>query len=136
MLVTLHHAYDPDRFIAPGPLTAHGYGSYLVSQLEKAEVILLVAEEGGAVLGYAYSGLEGTDWMALRGPAGVIYDLIVEPGHRQKGIGGLLLQATLKTLNERGAPRVVLATATPNEPAQRLFSAAGFRPTMVEMTKG
>jgi len=135
LLVALHHAFDPDRFIAPGPETERGYGSFLVSQLERQEVILLVAEGGGAVLGYAYAGLEGADWMALRGPAGVIYDLIVEPGRRHEGIGGMLLQATLEGLAVRGAPRVVLSTATPNEVAQRLFATAGFRPTMVEMTR-
>jgi hypothetical protein len=33
-----------------------------------------------------------------------------------------------------GAPQVVLHTADRNETAQRLFAAAGFRPTMLEMT--
>jgi len=135
LLVAVHHAFDPDRFIAPGPATERGYGRFLASQIGREEAILLVAERGGAVLGYAYAALEGADWMALRGPAGVIHDLIVEPGHRNQGIGGLLLDAALDALAERGAPRVVLSTATPNQGAQRLFAAAGFRSTMVEMTR-
>jgi len=135
LLVALHHAFDPDRFMAPGPGTERGYGRFLVSQLERQEAILLVAEAGGAVCGYAYAGLEGTDWMALRGPAGVIYDLIVEPGRRREGVGGMLLYATLEALADRGATRVLLSSATPNEAAQRLFATAGFRPTMVEMTR-
>jgi ribosomal protein S18 acetylase RimI-like enzyme len=134
-LVALHHAYDPRRFIAPGPRTERGYGSFLASELEGKDVIVLVAEERGAVLGYAYAGLEGMDWMALRGPAGVIYDLVVDPGRRNEGIGGRLLRAMLEALAERGAPRVVLSTATQNEAAQRLFAAAGLRPTMIEMTR-
>src|ERR1700735_3427689 len=51
LLVALHHDFDPDRFIAPGPGTERGYGSFLVSQIERPEVILLVAEGDGAVLG-------------------------------------------------------------------------------------
>jgi ribosomal protein S18 acetylase RimI-like enzyme len=106
-----------------------------VSQLERENVIILVAEERNSVLGYAYAGLEGHDWMALRGPAGVIYDLVVDPGRRQEGLGKMLLHATLDALAERGAPRVLLTTATRNEAAQRFFAAAGFRPTMLEMTR-
>ncbi len=135
LLVTLHHEFDPNRFIAPGPWTERGYGGFLVSQLDKMDVIVLVADVGGAVLGYAYAGLEGNDWMALRGPAGVIHDLVVDPGHRREGLGTALLQAALRTLAERGAPRVVLSTAKRNEAAQRLFVNAGFRPTMIEMTR-
>jgi ribosomal protein S18 acetylase RimI-like enzyme len=135
LLVALHHEFDPQRFVAPGPRTEHGYGSFLVSQLEREEMIVLVAEGRGAVLGYAYAGLEGNDWMALRGPAGVIYDLVVDPGHRREGVGRTLLQAVLGALAGRGAPRVLLSTATQNEAAQRLFAAEGFRPTMVEMTR-
>jgi ribosomal protein S18 acetylase RimI-like enzyme len=135
LLVALHHEFDPDRFIAPGPRTEHGYGNFLVSQLEREDVIVLVAERRGEVLGYAYAGLEGNDWMALRGPAGVIYDLVVDPGRRREGVGRTLLHAALDALADRGAPRVLLSTATQNEAAQRLFAAAGFRPTMVEMTR-
>jgi ribosomal protein S18 acetylase RimI-like enzyme len=135
LLVAAHHAYDPDRFIAPGPRTEAGYASFLASQLERPEVIVLVAEAQGEVLGYAYAGLEGQDWMSLRGPAGVVYDLVVDPQHRREGVGRRLLDKTLEALAARGAPRVVLSTATQNEGARRLFAAAGFRPTMIEMTR-
>jgi ribosomal protein S18 acetylase RimI-like enzyme len=136
LLVALHHGYDPDRFLAPGRGTARGYGDFLVSQLDRDGVVLLVAEARGAVLGYVYAGLEGSDWMALRGPAGAIYDLVVDPACRRKGVGGTLLNAALDALAALGAPRVVLSTAVQNEAAQRLFASAGFRPTMIEMTRG
>ena len=135
LLVTLHHGFDADRFVAPGPGTARGYGRYLVSQLGQEGAIVLVAEDGDGVLGYAYAGLEGSDWMLLRGPAGVIYDIIVDPGRRREGIATTLVNAMLEALEQRGAPRVVLSTATKNEAAQRLFESIGFRSTMIEMTR-
>jgi ribosomal protein S18 acetylase RimI-like enzyme len=73
--------------------------------------------------------------MSLRGPAGVLYDIVVDPAHRGQGVGRLLLDATLEALKAKGAPRVVLSTAERNEPAQRLFARAGFRRTMIEMTR-
>jgi ribosomal protein S18 acetylase RimI-like enzyme len=73
--------------------------------------------------------------MSLRGPAGVLYDIVVDPAHRRGGIGRALLDATVASLKTRGAPMVVLSTAERNEPAQRLFGSAGFRRTMIEMTR-
>jgi ribosomal protein S18 acetylase RimI-like enzyme len=72
--------------------------------------------------------------MSLRGPAGVLHDLLVDPDHRGKGLGAMLLHAMLTRLQERGASQVVLSTAERNEGAQRLFARAGFRRTMIEMT--
>ncbi len=135
LLVQLHHEFDRKRFIAPTPQTPAGHASFLGSQLDEPKVVVLVAVRGGDVLGYTYAGLEGRDYMSLRGPAGVVYDIIVDPAHRGQGIGRLLLEATLAALTSRGAPQVVLSTAERNEAAQRLFERAGFRRTMIEMTR-
>ena len=134
LLVAMHHELDPERFIPAGPATARAYGRFLVSQVGRADVVVLVAEEAGATLGYTYAGVEGTDYMALRGPAGVVYDIVVDPARRREGVGRRLLDATLAALVERGAPRVVLYTAERNGAAQSLFGKTGFRRTMVEMT--
>jgi ribosomal protein S18 acetylase RimI-like enzyme len=135
LLVRTHHDFDAKRFIPATERTADGYGSYLGSQLRNSDVIVLVAEEQGEVVGYTYAGMEGYDYMALRGPAGVLYDIVVDPSHRGHGVGRRLLDATLAALAAKGAPRVVLSTAERNEPAQRLFARAGFRRTMIEMTR-
>ena len=87
------------------------------------------------MLGYTYAGVEGTDYMSLRGPAGVVYDVVVDPTYRKQGIGRMLLDATLEALKARGSPRVVLSTAERNSDAQSLFEHAGFRRTMIEMTR-
>jgi ribosomal protein S18 acetylase RimI-like enzyme len=135
LLVRTHHDFDPDRFIAATPQIEQGYGSFLGTQLDKPNIIVLVAERDGEVIGYTYAGAEGTDYMSLRGPAGVLYDIVVEPAHRGQGIGRALLEATLEALKAKGVPRVVLSTAERNESAQRLFARAGFRRTMIEMTR-
>lgn len=135
LLVRRHHDFDPRRFIDATPRTERGYAAYLGSQLGAPGVIVLVAEDDGEVLGYAYGGIEGQDYMSLRGPAGVLHDLVVDPSHRGRGVGQLLLEAAAAALEARGAPQIVLSTAERNEAAQRLFAHAGFRRTMVEMTR-
>jgi ribosomal protein S18 acetylase RimI-like enzyme len=135
LLVRTHHDFDPRRFIAATPQTEHGYAAFLRTQLEEPNVVVLIAERNGEVLGYTYAGIEGRDYMSLRGPAGVLYDIVVDPTHRGCGVGRMLLEATLAELHARGAPQVVLSTAERNETAQRLFGRVGFRRTMIEMTR-
>jgi ribosomal protein S18 acetylase RimI-like enzyme len=135
LLVRIHHDFDPKRFIAATPRTEQAYASFLGTQLAEPSIVVLVAERDGEVLGYTYAGVEGIDYMSLRGPAGVLYDIVVAPAHRGRGVGRMLLDATLAALEARGAPQVVLSAAAANERAQRLFARAGFRRTMIEMTR-
>jgi ribosomal protein S18 acetylase RimI-like enzyme len=135
LLVRLHHDLDPKRFIAATSRTEQAYGSFLGTQLDEPNIVILVAERDGKVIGYTYAGVEGRDYMSLRGPAGVLYDIVVDPAHRGQGVGRMLLDATLKALKAGGATQVVLSTAERNPTAQRLFERAGFRPTMIEMTR-
>src|SRR5690348_1561913 len=123
------------RFSAPIPDLAERYGQFLLSQVQREGMLVLVAERDGEVVGYAYAGMEGNDYMALRGPAGVLYDLVVDPAHRRQGIGSALMDAALERLRELGAPRVLLFTADRNHGAQSMFDRAGFRRTMIEMTR-
>jgi ribosomal protein S18 acetylase RimI-like enzyme len=135
LLVEEHHGFDPQRFLAASRGTPEGYATFISTQLEDPDVAVLVADDGGEVIGYAYAAVEGYDYMALRGPAGVLHDVIVDPGHRGRGVGRLLFEAALEFFRSRGVPRVVLSTAEQNEAAQRLFASTGFRRTMIEMTR-
>lgn len=135
LLVQTHHEFDSRRFIAATSRTEQGYGAFLGSQLTAPDAIVLVAELEGTVIGYAYAGVEGFDYMSLRGPAGVLHDIVIDTAHRGRGAGHLLLDAALAALEARGVPRIVLMTAEQNEAAQRLFAHAGFRRTMIEMTR-
>jgi ribosomal protein S18 acetylase RimI-like enzyme len=134
LLIEEHYGFDPRRFLAARPGTPEGYASFISTQLEDPDKAVLVADDNGDVVGYAYAAIEGYDYMALRGPAGVLHDIIVEPEQRGRGVGRLLLDAVLAFFRSRGVPRVVLSTAERNEAAQRLFASMGFRRTMIEMT--
>ena len=134
-LMRLHYAFDQQRFIAPRDNPEEGYGWFLGSQLRDADAVVYVAERGGAVVGYIYAGLEPHSWKELREAAGFIHDVLVDDAHRGAGIAGALIEAASAWLKAHGAPRVMLWTAERNHAAQRLFEQAGFRRTMVEMTR-
>ncbi|MGO4569579.1 N-acetyltransferase family protein [Rhizobium sp. 2YAF20] len=134
LLISMHHDWDRFRFIPASSHTPVMYASYLKSQLDRPEVLVLVAELDGAVVGYAFAGIEGPDYMSLRGPAGVIHDIYVDDAYRRRGAGRALLTAAVDELSGRGATQIVLSTAHRNAAAQHMFTAAGFEATMVEMT--
>src|SRR5215207_9725745 len=106
LLVRTHHDFDPKRFIAATRQTESGYAAFLGTQLEQRDVVVLVAVQDDDVIGYTYAGIEGRDWMSLRGPAGVLYDILVEPERRGRGVGRMLLDATVAVLRSLGAPQV------------------------------
>ena len=134
-LLRTHHAFDRFRFMAPGDDPEGGYAWFLGTQLEKRDVRIFVAEREAAIVGYAYAAIEPRSWQELREEAGFIHDVLVDESARRAGVASALLDAAVQWLRGRGVPRVVLWTAYANEPAQRLFGALGFRPTMLEMTK-
>jgi len=135
LLVASHHEFDSQRFLAATSRTKDAYASYLGTQVDSPDVAVLVAEQNAEVIGYAYVAVESYDYMALRGPAGVLHDIVVDPARRRHGVGQQLLEAALAYVRSRGLSQIVLATAERNEPAQRFFASAGFRRTMIEMTR-
>lgn len=132
-LMRQHHAADPRRFIQVGDPEA-GYGRFLVSRLSNPNSLVMVAEDGGSVVGYVYADVETTNWMELRGPCGLVHDVYVDEAARHLGAGRELMRAAIAWIYSKGRSQVVLMTKTRNEHAQHLFTALGFRPTMTEMT--
>lgn len=135
MLVEEHYDFDRLRFLEPMPDLPARYGAFLVSRHDQPDNVVLVAERNGEVAGYVFGAKEGFDYMSLRGPAGVIYDLLVDPDHRRQGVGAALMGAMLDALGALGAPRALLFTAEKNRVAQAMFERTGFRRTMIEMTR-
>ena len=132
-LMRLHHQFDPQRFIT----TSHperGYGRFLVSQLQDPDSVVLVAEQDGRVVGYAFAALEPMSWKELRDACGFLHDVYVDEATRRGGVGRRLVVEAIRWMASKGAPRVVLESAAGNTGAQALFRDLGFRQTMIEMT--
>ncbi len=133
-LVRMHYELDPLRFLhLPNPEA--GYARYFAGELKSDRVVLLVAERGESIVGYAYGRLEPRSYNELLDAAGKLHDVLVDESARGHGIGEALVTEMVRRLTESGAPRVVLLTAVQNEAAQHLFKKLGFRTTMLEMTR-
>jgi GNAT superfamily N-acetyltransferase len=134
-LVELHCTIDDRRFMRAGGGLADGYARFLGAQLKNADAIVFAAEHTGTVVGYLYAAIEPVSWQDLRDESGFIHDLMVDESMRGRGVATRLMAATFEWMRGRGMARVLLHTASKNATAQRLFLEAGFRPTMIEMTR-
>ena len=132
-LVRLHHRLDPPRFLLVEPVE-DGYQWFFSREIHRNEALILVAEDEGRIIGYAYGTLEPRNWNDLLDACGKLNDLYVDPTARRQGAGRALTTAMLTALRARGAPRVVLLSAWGNPDAHAFFEAMGFRRTMLEMT--
>jgi ribosomal protein S18 acetylase RimI-like enzyme len=133
-LVRMHHALDERRFFLPDRVE-EGYAWWFGREIDRDDVVIIVALRASVIVGYAYGRLEERDWNQLLDACGALHDLWVEEGERRHGVAGRLVEATVAALVAKGAPRVVLHTAAENAGAQALFARLGFRRTMVEMTR-
>jgi ribosomal protein S18 acetylase RimI-like enzyme len=134
-LVRLHHSFDRQRFLELDDVE-DGYGRWLVRESARDQALVLVAERpDGAIVGYLYGTMEGMSWPDLRGPCGYLHDCWVEEEARRAGTATLLIEQACARFKERGAPRVVLMTASRNGGAHAAFAKLGFRDTMIEMTR-
>jgi len=137
-LVRMHHDFDESRFLHLANPEA-GYARYFASEIDRNEVVLLVAvakPAAGAeeIVGYAYARLEPRNYNELLDACGRLHDVYVDEPARSHGLGERLAREAIARLESMGAPRVVLLTAVQNTVAQKMFARLGFRATMLEMT--
>lgn len=87
--------------------------------LKAKSAVLLVAEEGGTVLGYAL--------LKVRGRQAHLESLAVDPPARRIGLGRTLLLAAEQAVQERGALHMRLEIREDNPAAYALYRALGYR---------
>jgi GNAT superfamily N-acetyltransferase len=127
-----HRGYDPDRFAKLGNL--EGAARYYTSRAGAEDGTVLVAENEGSIVGFAYLEYERVDYENLLENAVWLHDLYVDESARGSGAGKMLIEASADFARQLGADKVVLSVAAKNHSAHEFFGRLGFRETMIEMT--
>ncbi len=86
--------------------------------LRRRSSALLVAEDGGELVGYAVL------WFAAE--EAELGDIAVLPEERNRGLGRWILEGALREASRRGARQVYLEVRASNADARRLYEKAGF----------
>jgi GNAT superfamily N-acetyltransferase len=85
--------------------------------------MLLVADDGGEVIGFAAVGWK---WSSLRGARiAVLEDLFVAPEARGQGAADALIEACASRARDNGAPVMTWLTAPDNHRAQAVYDRVG-----------
>ena len=109
--------YKIDRICFPKGIA---YGRFEMKVYLRAKgSFCMLAETAGNVVGFVLAELAPDE--------GHIITLDILEAYRRKGIGSLLLAAAETEMASRGGRRMVLETATTNNPAIALWSKHGYR---------
>jgi len=94
---------------------------------------VLVAEEGGNLIGYVMCQRQTKTALQMRHQWGYISDLYVVPSNRRHGVGRDLLRACLDYLQSTGVSHARLGVWSPNSRAIQLYKQLGFKEYMLMM---
>ncbi|MEP7075905.1 MAG: GNAT family N-acetyltransferase [Acidobacteriota bacterium] len=132
LLSEQHQDYDPKRFVALAD--REGAKWFYGSQTEADDAAVLIAEDRGNPVGFAYLQYQANSYAELLESAAWLHDIYVVAPARGSGAGKKLIEAAKKAAKELGATKLVLHVAERNASGQDFFKRAGFRTTMLEMT--
>ena len=96
-------------------------------------VLLAAAGPQGELAGFAVGHVRDSGPVFATGKVAEVWDLVVAPAHRGRGLGEALVAALCDRLKEKGCENVTLHVALANEAAVGLYGKLGFRPVMYRM---
>jgi ribosomal protein S18 acetylase RimI-like enzyme len=87
-------------------------------QLSWDSSLVLIAEDDGEIIGAVIGTIDNNN--------GYYYRIAVDPFHRRKGVGKMLIQTLQERFLERKVNRILIPVDTHNEPVLPLFQSLGF----------
>ncbi len=99
--------------------------------------LVLVAADGGNILGLLVAELQATAPLPLFRPARIAFvnDVVVARKARRRGLGRALMEGALEWARSREVARVELNVYEANEEAIRFYESIGYRTTRRIMTR-
>ena len=135
LMADQHRQYDVDAW----RWSADARGKWqegFVKRLEDRDTVDLVAESSdGLLVGFVQAIARDSLEIFSTRRQGEVWDLVVRPEHRKKGVGRKLMVAAIAGLKDRGAEDIKLHVAIANEAAIKLYEQMGFRRIMYRMHK-
>ncbi len=86
--------------------------------------VILVLKEGNEIVGMVNLLFTFSTFLGCR--VALLEDMIVDPAHRRKGAGTMLLQAARRAASARGCGRITLLTDGANAEAKSFYRKMGF----------
>lgn len=126
-LKKLNEEFDPLYTVRPEGLEIAR--KYVSESLESEDVIMLVAEALGKIVGVLRIEVRSRIFYEPL-MVGVITDLYVMPSYRRRGVGEALVSTAIKTLRSRGVSLISAEFPPMNKIAVEFYTNMGFKPLL------
>jgi len=117
-----------DRRFEASPAAPAVVRSWIQGDLGDSRIAVLVAEEGGRVIGFARAYLMENPPVVLETAFGYVSDLAVEAAARGRGAGAELLKACHDWLRGQGIKHVEVNVSIQNSEARSFYERHGYSP--------
>lgn len=113
-----------DRLVTPSWDDHHE--AVVLEACRSSQSSVIVAEDGGVIVGFV--GFLVHPESAGMSEYGEVTVIAVDPAHRDRGVGRVLLDHAVQELRDAGAPVIMLETGADegHSPARALYRSAGF----------
>ena len=129
------HAELHPRLYATAP-HAHGtYHAFLRRKLDEPRQVVLVACAERKVVGYAVGGMGQRAAIFRIRDVGMVYDLVVTPRWRRRGVARALADSMLERFRSWGLSHAQVSYSPDNPSASTFWPAIGFAPFLAEAYK-
>jgi ribosomal protein S18 acetylase RimI-like enzyme len=127
-LQEFERALEPRRRKS-GEAVADDYLAYLEGECRAREGLILLATEGGKVVGFICAWVQRDQDICSSGfdAYGFVSDVVVLPGHGKQGIGRLLLTSVDKAMQSKEIYMIKLFALARNAVARETYRKAGYR---------
>lgn len=133
-ICALHQAWDTAKYgFIPNP--EQRYQTWLTKLANQERSVFLVAADANKLVGFIVATVLAEIPIYQLKEFAMIHDLWVEPEYRQQGIAKQMVLLTVDKFEQMGIKQVRLDTVAANEAARRLFTACGFRVSIIEMLR-
>lgn len=133
-LVRQHQNYDAQRFnLSNFEPIQDSYADFFTKQLRSKKAVILVAEFGETIVGYAFIRFESESFVDLINESAWLHDIYFDESARGKGIGKKFFAEIINAAKTLGSNSLMLSVSPHNTNAKKFFEQIGFRPTMQEM---
>ncbi|MDP2695744.1 MAG: GNAT family N-acetyltransferase [bacterium] len=123
-MIDYHH--ELDAYYKPADKYV-GLEDEVAAWLKNQDINILIAEDDGVLTGYLRVGVEEGPLYTEAKKIGVVHDIFVQSGHRQKGIAKELFQESLKWFAVKKVKNIELDVSIKNDNAIQLWDGLGFK---------
>lgn len=133
-LIDLVHSVDTSSGLFSGKPLQDQTTEHLTERfgeiLHSDRVLLIAADESGAVVGMLAARNDAVGAIDLT-PVLHVTHLMVDPGHRRRGIGRALLAAAVRLADDEGIEHLLATAAAGSREGNRYLARIGFAPLVV-----